>query len=42
MMKLKKKNFNKSAKEKLEIIKYEDQNEKSNIWEIKIEGLNWK
>jgi len=41
-MKLKKKISTKVPRKKLEIIKYEDQNEKSNIWEIKIEGLNWK
>jgi len=27
---------------KLEILKNEDWNEKPNIWEIAIEGLNWK
>jgi hypothetical protein len=37
-----KKNFNKSAKEKLETLKIEDWNEKSNIWEITNEKLNWK
>jgi hypothetical protein len=33
------KNFNKSVKEKYY---KKDQNEKQNIWEIAIEGLNWK
>jgi hypothetical protein len=37
-----KKNFNKSAKEKLETLKIEDWNEKSNIWEIINKRLNWK
>jgi hypothetical protein len=38
----KKKNFNKSAKEKITNSKNEDPNEKQNIWKIAIEGLNWK
>jgi hypothetical protein len=33
------KNFNKSVKEKYY---KKDQNKKQNIWEIAIEGLNWK
>jgi hypothetical protein len=35
----KKNNFNKNADDK---IRNEEQNEKPNIWEITIEGLNWK
>jgi len=41
-MKLKEKNFNKSAKDKLEILKNKNRNEKPYIWEIAIKGLNWK
>ena len=37
-----KKNFNKSEKDKIRNIKKKDQNEKPNIWEIAIEGLNWE
>jgi hypothetical protein len=33
------KNFNKSVKKKYY---KKDQNKKQNIWEIAIEGLNWK
>jgi hypothetical protein len=38
----KKKNSTKVSRTKLEILKKEDWNEKPKIWEITIEGLNWK
>ena len=42
MMKLKEKNSTKVSRTKLEILKKEDWNEKPKMWEITIEGLNWK
>jgi len=41
MMKLKKKTSIKVLMKKLENLKNDNQNEKPNMWEIAIEGLNW-
>jgi hypothetical protein len=41
MMKLKKKTSIKVLMTKLENLKNDNQNERPNMWEIAIEGLNW-